>query len=342
MADETDALRKKVAELERRAETLEKRYDRLVGKAESFTPRATAIEREGIPLEIFCRLALLENGYEVFGLYHYDMHDRERGIVERSVDVYAVKDSVYSVPADGGRRAGESWPERNHLLVESKQRRDGVEWIFCALPTSRKKFSVAGKGVPVANAAFELRQAEGGRAQDNPNSIANAISQLNQAYVPFHLGLENGAQIEWPGGSRQYASSNKKDATWLLLVTNAELYYFEPPQSFTDMSNRASVEDAHFRKVPWIVFQPEATSGLRYHQNTATRLAATLEDEPTQANRRLSISEMMSKFSHEVHVVNYAHLSMFLGLVADPPRLKSIQISLSTPGQPRSIFEINP
>lgn len=346
MADATDTIRKKLAELEKRAETLEKRYDRLLGKAEAFTPKATAIDREGIPLEIFCRLALLENGFEVFGLYHYDMHDRERGAVERSADVYAAKDSVYTVPADGGPRAGESWAERNHLLVESKQRRDGVEWIFCALPTSRKIFSVAGKDVPVANTAFELRQAEGGgRAQENPNAIANAIAQLNQAYIPFQLGLENGAEIEWPGRSRQYASPNRKDATWLLLITNAELQYFEPPNNFTDMGQRASVEEAHFRKVPWIVFQPEATSGLRYHQLTSIRLAATSEDNPTPPRpqtRRFKTSELMAKFSHEVHVVNFAHLSTFLELVADPPRLKSIQISLSSPGQPPSTFEIKP
>lgn len=48
--EDIEQLRRLLANLEKRAETLEKRYDRLVGKAEEFAPRAISIMREGIPL----------------------------------------------------------------------------------------------------------------------------------------------------------------------------------------------------------------------------------------------------------------------------------------------------
>ena len=88
MADDSDAFRKKIAELEKRAETLEKRFARLVGQADQFAPRTTSIMREGIPLDIFSRLALLENDFEVFGSYAYTLYDKDRDEVERSVDIY--------------------------------------------------------------------------------------------------------------------------------------------------------------------------------------------------------------------------------------------------------------
>jgi hypothetical protein len=129
-----------------------------------------------------------------------------------------------------------------------------------------------------------------------------------------------------------------------LLITNAVLQYFEPPKHFADMNDPVALEVAHFRKVPWIIFQPEATSGLRFHQSTVIRLRKKEEPSstPTKTPRGTMLSELMSKHSHQVHVVNYAHLSTFLRLVDDPPRLKSIQISLSAPGQPTSTFEIKP
>ena len=117
MTEEFEKLRKLLASLEKRATALDARLAKLEGKTDQYTPRTMAIMREGIPLEIFSRSALIENEFEVIGQYPYDMHDRERGQVERSIDIHAMKDSVYTVPPNGGARSGESWPERSHILA---------------------------------------------------------------------------------------------------------------------------------------------------------------------------------------------------------------------------------
>jgi hypothetical protein len=221
MSDDIEGPRKTIAALEKRAETLEKRYDRIVGKADEFVPKTTAIMREGIPLEIFTRLSLINSDFEVIGIYPYDYISRERDAVERSVDIYASRDSVYS------EEGKPPLYERNHLLVEVKQRRAGVEWIFSTLPKSKKDWSIAGDVIPVANSGFEIRPTEGGLTNSgNPKDVANAIAQLNEAYMPFTLGLRQGGSIEMPGYSRRYAANKGHDYVWLLLVTNAKLKYF--------------------------------------------------------------------------------------------------------------------
>jgi hypothetical protein len=336
MDEKVDALRKSIAALEKRAETLEKRYDRIVGRADEFVPKTTAIMREGIPLEIFTRLALINNNFEVFGIYPYEYISRERDTIERSVDVYAVRDSVYS--ADGGVPL----PERNHLLVEAKQRRPGVEWIFSTLPQSRKDWSIAGDSIPIANSGFELRPTESGLSNSgNPKDVVNAISQLNEAYMPFTLGLRQGASIETPGSSRKYSANRGHEYVWLLLVTNAKLKYFTPPEHFHEVGISAEQEHGLFKEVPWVAFRPEASLSLRYHQeHTIQRSGVRHTMKPDSVERLVIDAE--KEHTHEVHIVRYDHLSAFVALVNDPPRMKSIQFSLSVNGGPATNFTVGP
>jgi hypothetical protein len=184
--------------------------------------------REGIPLEIFARQALINERFEVFGIYPYEYYNRERDISERSVDIYASRDSAYASADDPAGRRGRL--ERNHLLVEVKQRRAGVEWIFSTLPKSEATWSIAGASIPIVNSGFERRPSETGLSTNaNPKDVINAISQLNQAYVPFIIGLRQGASMGVRGFSRTYAAPNRSDITWLILITNARLRYFAPP-----------------------------------------------------------------------------------------------------------------
>lgn len=337
--EELEKFRQQLNSMEKRANSLEKRYEKLVGKADEYIPRTNAIMREGLPLEIFSRLSLIDSEYEVFPIYPFDYNSRDNGEVERSVDIYACKDSTYTVPDDGGRMAGQSWAERDHILAEIKQRKKGVEWVFSTLPKSKKDFSLAGNEIPVANSGFELRPNKNGLSNKaNPKDVNNAISQLNQAYMPFQLGLFTKDALELPGCMRQYASHNGKDTIWLLLITNAKLVHFAPPENFHDIDSNDGVEENQFNEVPWIVFQPEPSISLRHHQEHAIRksnLSSVSED-------KRGVLELMAKHTHEVHIINYDHLHEFLKLVSDPPRLKSIQFSLSVDGKNESKFSIEP
>jgi hypothetical protein len=339
--DEYEGLRKKIAALEERAGALERRYEKLVGKADEFTPRINAIMRGGIPLEIFSRQSLIEADFDVFGIYPFDYINKERGITERSVDIYATKDSTYTVPEGSGKRSGESWPERSHLLVEIKQRRKGVEWIFCTLPTSKKEFSIAGSEIPIANAAFEIRSKESGSNTDgNPNDIANAVSQLNQAYLPFQLGILMKDSLNLPGMMRQYALPNGRNNIWLLLITNATLKFFMPPGAFHEIGSSPEHDSTLFKEVPWVVFQPEQSLSLQHHQAECFQRAATSGKIDDSNQSDFKIMAGMTKLTHEVHIIRYDYLDRFLGLVNDPPRIKKIQFNLLVDGKHRTTFEI--
>jgi hypothetical protein len=290
--------------------------------------------REGIPLEIFTRLSLVNSDFEVIGIYPYEYISRERDAVERSVDIYASRDSVYS------EEGKQPLYERNHLLVEVKQRRAGVEWIFSTLPKSKKDWSIAGDVIPVANSGFEIRPTEGGLTNSgNPKDVANAIAQLNEAYMPFTLGLRQGGSIEMPGYSRRYAANKGHDYVWLLLVTNAKLKYFIPPEIFHEIGSSADHEQGLFKEVPWVAFQPEASISMRYHQEeTIQRSGYRHTIKPDSVERHVVDAER--KHTHEVHVVRYDHLPAFVALVNDPPRMKSIQFSLSVGGGPATNFAV--
>ncbi|MFZ5865772.1 MAG: hypothetical protein ACOYXY_07825 [Thermodesulfobacteriota bacterium] len=190
-----EKLRKKLAELERKELDLSKKFDRLIGKTNKFDPELNAIMREGLPLELFTRAALLANDYQVHGYYSFHLMNQDGSKTERSIDIYASRKSTYTVPPGKGSRSGETWPERNNLLVEIKQRRPSVRWLFCLLPTAKKAWSVAGPDVPVVNAGFELRPTDGGyKTSGNSKDVMNAIAQVNEAYIPFVSPHLPGAQ----------------------------------------------------------------------------------------------------------------------------------------------------
>lgn len=360
IADDVENLRKRLQGLEARADNLQNRYEKLIGKADEFTPRTNAIMRAGIPLEIFSRQSLIEANFEVFGIYPFEYINRQNELTERSVDIYGARDTVYTVPEGSGQRSGESWPERIHLLVEIKQRRKGVEWVFSTLPISMKQYSIAGAEIPVANSAFELRANESGSGNSvNPNDVNNAISQLNQSYMPFKIGLITNLSIEFPGMSKQYAIHNGRDHVWLLLITNTPLKYFTPPDKFSDIGLSPDHDSVLFKEVPWVAFQPEPSLSLKYHQRESIKRAK--EAHPPDAAKGFppptafgahrfqsaqpaglnwEILEYMINVGHEIHIVNYNYLSKFLELVNDPPRIKKIQFELSVDGKHRTKFEI--
>jgi hypothetical protein len=335
--DELERLKKQASELATKLEALERRYSRLIGKVDEYVPRTTAIMREGLPLEIFSRMALMERDFQVFGLYPFQYLSESQTAVERSVDMYAVRDSVYTVPEGRGRMSGQSWPERNHLLVEVKQRRLGVQWIFAQKPTSFQPLSIAGTGVPVANSGFEIRPSEAGaNTGANPKDVNNAISQLNQAYLPFYVDLLAHRSHEAPGRSWRYSSVNGKDHVYLILITNAKLRYFSPPSKLGDIAGNPEQEDQFFPEVPWVIFQPEHTAGLQYHQQKVVA-AAEVSNEIIPRKEDvdgLQFLRLLAKHTHEVHIINFDHLDKVVDLVKNPPRIERIQMSLSADGSP--------
>lgn len=324
-----EKLRQKLAALERRESELSKKYDRLIGKVDKFDPEINALMREGLPLELFTRVALLESHYEVHGYYPFYRNNTDGTKVERSVDIYASRDSTYTVPEGKGSRSGESWPERNNLLVEIKQRRENVRWLFCYLPTSKKQWSVAGKNIPIVNSGFEFRPSEQGlKSSGNPKDVNNAIAQLNQAYIPFLVERERGEDGYLRNHTHRFQSGHVHEHTWLLLVTNATLKVFKSQDDFKALLEKSRDEADVFHEEPWVLFKPERTLGLLYHQRQAI--------EPFLGPKRneydKSIPELMADHTNEVHIVNHDYLSDFLELVNDPPRAEKIQISFSVDG----------
>ncbi len=333
ISEQLEQMRKKLAGLEQRELDLTKRIDRLVGKLDAFDPELNALMREGLPLDLFTRSALLSKKYEVHGYYPYHLFNTDGSSVERSIDIYASHESIYTVPEDGGRLAGQSLPERNNLLIECKQRKEGVRWLFCFLPTSNKEWSIAGEDVPVVNAGFELRPTnEGYQSSANPKDVKNAIAQLNEAYIPFLVSREPEPE---PNPSTYHDSRTRRgEHTWLLLVTNATLKVFEPPESFEELLKEEAANSNLFTEVPWLVFKPDRTLAQMFHQQAAVKAL------PIGPDREPSIPRLMADHTHEVHIVNFQYLSEFLALVEDPPRLKSISISIKVDNAPESNFTI--
>jgi hypothetical protein len=323
---------KRIAELDKKLDALEKRYNKLLGRADEYIPRTTATMREGLPLEIFSRMAPIERDFRVLGLYAYSYFSKSESVVERSIDIYAVRDSTYTVPEGHSKMSGKSWPERDHLLIEVKQRRPGVEWIFAQKPTSQGYTSVAGSNVPVANSGFEIRPNESGLSSNpNPKDVNNAIYQLNQAYMPFRVDLSAKRSFEAPGTSWQYASSNGRDQIYLILITNAKLRYFSPPPKFSDIGDHKSEDENLFPEVPWIIFQPEHSVGLQFHQKEVLRRAHAAGEIGTAGaggNKDPDLLEYLAKFAYEIHIINFDHLDKVVELVKKPPRIEKIEFSL--------------
>lgn len=335
---EPEKLRKQIARLEARAGSLEKRLDRILGKMDGYTPRSTAIARTGLPLEIFTRLALIEADYVVHGAYPFLYHSIGREPLERSIDIYASRDSTYVTPDGASPRAAKSREERDHLLVEVKQRRPGVEWIFCGLPKSSKDRNSLGDGVPTVNAGFELRPGDSGIKPDpNENSVNNAIAQLNQAYTPFEIARETGGYIEAPGSSHRISAPNRADCTRLLLVTNAKLKFFEVPIDLDAFLSGDVADESVFKDVPWVSYHPESTISLRYHQERSCAVASW---DNADARER-STARMMIPYGHEVDIVDRDRLSEYLECVKDPPRIERISFSMTIDGGPESKFDLD-
>jgi hypothetical protein len=243
-----EELRQKIAKLEERAENLRKQFARHELGMEKWSPMLASVMREGVPLEIFTRLALIDAGFSAHGLFQYHSFNSDGSFIERSVDIYATRENTFTVPADRGQRAGESWPERNHLIVEAKQRRAGVTWVFCQLPGSVEPVVGVPSDVPLVNFAYELRptgQAQKAKeanepdlkAKPNTKDVENGIEQLEYAYMPKLVDIEQ----EWLGDYKRprsvgrLASGVRRDHLWCLLVTNARLMLFKPPKTFAEL-----------------------------------------------------------------------------------------------------------
>lgn len=324
----SEILRKALAALEKRAEILEKRFDRIIGKADEFTPRTSAIMREGVPLEIYSRLSLMNAGFDVHGIYSFPYRTTESQDIERSVDVYAVRDSVYTFPEGKGRMSGQSWPERTHVLVEVKQRRPGVEWVFSHKPITHNPGTA--HTAPVVDTGFEIRPSESGMSSAaNPKDVNNAIAQLNQAYMPFHVGLLNKENLVQTGISKQYSAHHGREDIILLLITNAKIKVFNPPNDFYSMDEEERKDEVFFSEEPWVIFHPENSMWLRHHQkHTAQKAFPPLE----QGGSKYEMMQSMVDSSHEVHIVNFDHLGKFFDMIKDPPRLGSINLNVSVEG----------
>ncbi len=198
--------------------------------------------------------------------------------------------------------------------------------------------SVAGSDVPVANSGFEIRPSETGlSSSSNPKDVNNAIAQLNQAYLPFYVDLLAHRSFEAPGASWRYSSLNGKDHVYLILITNAKLRYFSPPPKFSDIEGDATQEEALFPEVPWVIFQPEHTAGLQYHQQRVVGAAQDSNEvkpiEDTSIDG-IGLLQFLAKHAHEIHIINFDHLDKVVDLVKNPPRIERIQVSLSANGAP--------
>jgi hypothetical protein len=338
MGQRQEGLRKRLAELEARVEAVRRQLAKIEPSAENLTPMLSAVMREGIPLEIFTRLALIEAGYTVAGHYPFKYYNLDGTWIERSVDIYGTKDRTYTVPPDSGRRSGQSWPERAHLVVEAKQRRRGVTWVFCELPTSAPQKS-GPSDVPTVNFGFELRPGEQSpRATGNTKDVENGLAQLQYAYLPKLVEIE----VAWHEdhknvlGYHRLSEGTRRDSLWNLLVTNARLMLFRQPTALAQLEGEPSPRDDDlFIEAPWLIFQGEPTLHLVEHQS---RHAATIRSVVPDADK--SLPTLLTGKSAQIHVVNYDHLADFLGLVADPPRIKQIVINLSINGRPSAPITI--
>ncbi len=336
-----EELRRQIAKLEERAESLAKRFARYETGLEKSPPMLASVMREGVPLEIFTRLALIEAGFAVHGFFQYHSFNSDGTFIERSVDIHATRDSTYTVPPDRGARAGKSWPERNHLLLESKQRRPGVTWIFCQLPGSVEPISGAPSDVPLVNFGYELRPTARTQAakevagpnlkpKANTKDVEYGIEQLEYAYMPKLVAVEQ----EWSRGYKRPhtvsrgAPSVRRDHLWCVLVTNARLMLFKPPTTFAELESESPPkDDALFVEAPWLVFQRAPSLRLLSHQ--ARHLGDIPEDAP---DRNLCTPVVMAEHAAQIHVVNFNQLPRFLNLVNDPPRIREIVIKLSVAG----------
>lgn len=336
-----EELRQQIAKLEERAQNLGKRLARYEAGLEKSPPMLASVMREGVPLEIFTRLALIEAGFTVHGFFQYHSLNSDGSQIERSVDIYVSRDSTYTVPLDRGSRAGESWPERNHLLVESKQRRPGVTWIFCHLPGSVEPISGVPSDVALVNFGYELRpgaqaqaakEATGLNLKPKPSTkdVEYGIEQLEYAYTPKLVDIE----LEWSRDYKRHhpvsrlAPGVRHDHMWCVLVTNARLMLFKPPKTFAELESESPPkDDALFVEAPWLVFQRAPSLRLLSHQ--AQHLRRIPDDEP---DRNLCTPVVMAGHAAQIHVVNFNQLARFLGLVNDPPRIKEIVIKLSVAG----------
>ena len=336
MSEQPDSLeefRRKLSKLEQRESELAKRVDRLLGRVEKFDPELNALMREGLPLDLFTRAALLARKYDVHGYYPYHYANLDGSPIERSVDIYASRDSIYTVPEGVGPRAGESWPERDNLLVECKQRKEGVRWLFCLLPTSKKEWSIAGEKVPVVNAGFELRpSSDNSSSAANAKDVKNAIAQLNEAYIPFVVSRELKDAPSHP--AKPGRRPERHENTWLLLVTSATLKVFQVSASFEELLAEDASRSTSFVEVPWLIFKPDRTLSLMCHQQAAVSSLPKAEDS------HWSVLQLLAENTHEVHVIQYGHLSEFLALVEDPPRVKSINVTFRISDGPESSFTI--
>ncbi|HEY0868864.1 MAG TPA: hypothetical protein VGD55_00555 [Acidothermaceae bacterium] len=329
-----------LSKLEARVETATKQLARLEGGTEKFGPMLTSVMREGIPLEVFTRMALADSGYKVHGRYLYKFYNSD-GWIERSVDVYATQERTFTVPPDGGRQAGESWPERDHLLVEAKQRRNGVTWIFCHLPSSEKNHHFAPRDVPHVNFGYELRPGEHGpKPTGNTKDVENGLAQLEYAYIPKMVDVHNQWKTDHQHlGPRVFRGNGvRRDSTWALLVTNARLMLFKPPATLAELEQDPPPRDDRlFVEAPWLVYQSQPSLHLLGHQATHV---GPLRGIPEGDDIVLPV--LMADQSCQVHIVNYNHLPRFLRLVEDPPRIKKIVVQLSVDGKESPPFKIEP
>ena len=140
-------------------------------------------------------------------------------------------------------------------------------------------------------------------------------------------------------GDREfYKIPGVRENTWLLLVTNAEIKVLAETANLESLlSFNANQDNSElFTHAPWVTFQPEKPLSLVHHQQ---RSVEPLVDSSRDKYDR-STPELMSNSAHQVHIVHYEKLGDFLRLVADPPRVEQIGISLSVDGGEPTEFTI--
>jgi hypothetical protein len=318
-----------LTKLEGRAERTDARLEELEHRATIADPGLRHLMRDGLPLEYFTRLKLAERGYEVKGTYFYKFHNEDTASwIERSVDVLASRLSRFVVPeTQGTRRAGESWPECVHLLVEVKQRKAGVQWIFVSLPRAGHQGTFAADGVPTTTAGFEVRPGKEADTQSTANAkdVKNAISQLQYAFIPLTIDVERERKT-----SRQ---EDVRDSVRLVLVTNAKLFVFNPPTDFESL-NRSASHGEFLKEVDWLVCRPETSLHLRLHQRACVQETVLDDLRLARGLSHITMPELLAGHSEQIDVVTFSHLDKYLDFVADPPRIRSIQISFSIDGAP--------
>jgi len=304
--EDLERLRTQIARIEERARRLQGIVDDLTGRVEAFDPMLDGSSRAGLPLEVFTRLAVMGAGFHVEGSFSF-MAPNEDGAksVDRSVDTHALCRSAHVVPPNDWH-PGFTVNETDHLLIECKQRREGVRWIFFELPTG-KFWDGEHKPKHLYSKGLEQRPGKSDAKESTAaTGLEKGLWQLELAFMPFLRMLEMRAPT-------RESLAKTRDEIHLILVTNAELFVFEPPATFDAL--RDAPPGSLFKAVDEVLVGREMREHLRNHQRDERVDVGQLRDRGYMRIGKDKYETVLDAFAERVPWVRVVRFSALPGLL---------------------------